>query len=73
MKLKQIPSKSFLVKEGSTTKGEVRILPSVLTGGPKQVLISTWSETGRWRREQTVMVDIEVIAAILSESDDNKS
>lgn len=50
----------------------MRILPSLLTAGPKQVQISTWNPRGRWRNENVVMVDIEVIAAILSESDGEK-
>jgi len=73
MKLKEIPSKSFLIKSGDTTCGEVRVLPSVLTGGPRQVKISTWNAKGRWKAYQEVVVDLELIAGILSEGSDDKS
>lgn len=68
MKLKEIPSKSFLIKENETTRGEVRILPPALTGGPRQVKISTWNAKGRWKAFQEVIVDMELIDAIFAES-----
>lgn len=73
MQLKQYPSKTFFLQENGTTKGEVRILPPVLTGCPKQVEIRTWNAKGRWRHEQSQVIDMQVIAAILSEGDSEKS